>query len=165
MSTCILINWLPYKDTCSQESQCSLWQLFLFVRVINICKRHAVLYRQFYETLNHTMFSKSLGNKGKSQVISCRCLLCQNDPQDKYLGDLFYWIASPALACSRSDTATPVVISEEFQISAFADVSLKTFHENFLLDRFSSIFYCGQILNYLFQKWKNIGGQGRFVSR
>ena len=51
---------------------------------------HAVLYCQFYETLHHTMFLKNLGNEGKLQVSSCRCLLRQNDPQDEYLGDIFY---------------------------------------------------------------------------
>jgi len=51
---------------------------------------HAVLYCQFYEILNYTTFLKNLGNKGKLQVSSCRCLLHQNDPQDKYLEDMFY---------------------------------------------------------------------------
>ena len=51
---------------------------------------HAVLYCQFYETLNHTKFSKNLENEGKLQVSSCRCLLHQNDPCDEYLGDIFY---------------------------------------------------------------------------
>jgi len=82
----------PYKNysTCSQESHLSLWLPFLFIRVVNIRKTHAVLYCQFYETLNHTKFSKNLGNKGKLQVSSCRCLLHQHEPRDKYLGDIFY---------------------------------------------------------------------------
>jgi len=69
MSTCIFINRPPYKNcsTCSQESHLSLWLPFLFVRVVNIRKTRAVLYCQFYETLNHTKFSKNLGNKGKLQ--------------------------------------------------------------------------------------------------
>ena len=51
---------------------------------------HAVLYCQFYETLNHTKFSRNFGNEGKLQVSSCRRLLCQNVLPDEYLGDIFY---------------------------------------------------------------------------
>ena len=36
------------------------------------------------------MLSKNLGSEGKLQVSSCRYLLCQNGPQDKYLGAIFY---------------------------------------------------------------------------
>lgn len=92
MSMCIFINRPPYKNysTCFQESHLGLWLPFLFVCVVNIRKTRAVLYCQFHETLNHTKFSKTLGNKGKLQVSSCRCLLRQNDPRDEYLGYIFY---------------------------------------------------------------------------
>jgi len=98
----------PNKNyyTCSQESHLSFWQPFLFVRVVNIHKTHAVLYCQFYETLNHTKFSKNVVNEGKLQVSSCRCLLRQNDPRDEYLGvHLPANCANPTIACSRSDNA------------------------------------------------------------
>ena len=106
MSICIFINWPPYKNysTCSQESHLSLWLPFLFVRVVNICKTHAVLYCQFYETLNHRKFSKNLGNKGKLQVSSYRCLLRQNDPRDEYLGDIFYQTAPILQWCTLDQT-------------------------------------------------------------
>ena len=91
MSTCIFVNLVLFQNysTCSQDSYLIIWQPFLFVHVINIHKMHAVLYCQFYETLNHTKFIKNLGNKGKLQVSSCRCLLHKNDPRDEHLGNIF----------------------------------------------------------------------------
>ena len=50
------------------------------------------------------MFSKNLKNKGKLQVSSCRCLLCQNDPWQIFGGYLLSNCANPAMARSRSDT-------------------------------------------------------------
>ena len=101
-----------YKDnsTSSQESQLSLWQPFLVVRSISFqvfkfqvllffytvyrketCMKTwnlKLLYFHWCETLNHTMFSKKLGNEEDLQVCSCRCLLRQSDIPDKYLGDI-----------------------------------------------------------------------------
>ena len=100
----------------SQESQLSLWQPCLFVRVINIRKTHAVLYCQFYETLNDTLFSNNLGNRGKLQVSSCRGLLHQNDPQDKYFGDIFYWTA-PILQWHALDQTPSVIVCESSNLT------------------------------------------------
>ena len=71
------------NSTCSQESQLSLWQPFFVKRTL--------FYIANSMKLKITKcFPKNLGSEGKLQVSSCRCLLCQNGPQDKYLGAIFY---------------------------------------------------------------------------